>query len=364
MRTGASQKIIVNARPRFEVDGADVQRLAIDLIRLETHHDEEGLAELELALVNWGAIDSEDPDFLYFDGETLGLGKEIRVWAGDEDNEDVIFEGVITSLEGCFPERAPPELVVRAEDVLQWARTRQRTRLFSEQTDADIAASIASDHGLKATADVQGPTHRELWQVNQSDLAFLRERARAVGARLAVEGRTLVFTPRRADAPPEPFLLTRTGHLTSFTVNADLAHQRKEVRVHGWSVRDKAAIHESADASLVQGEADGGDSGPGVLNRLGIDAIEELHLEAPVSEEEARHLAEAELRRRARSFVRGIGETDGTPALRVGSVVKIDEVGPLFSGSYSVCSVRHLYDLENGLRTRFEAERVGLGRPG
>ena len=36
--------------------------------------------------------------------------------------------------------------------------------------------------------------------------------------------------------------------------------------------------------------------------------------------------------------------------------------GPLFSGKYYVCEVKHLFDGE-GLRTEFVAERPGLGKP-
>ena len=58
----------------------------------------------------------------------------------------------------------------------------RRTRSFEDVTDADVMQQVASDNGLQAEIDAPGPSHRSLAQLNQSDLAFLRERARAVDA--------------------------------------------------------------------------------------------------------------------------------------------------------------------------------------
>ena len=67
----------------------------------------------------------------------------------------------------------------------------RRSRTYEESSDADAVRFIASKHGLKPQVDMDGPTHAVLAQVNQSDLAFLRERARAVDAEVWVEGDTL-----------------------------------------------------------------------------------------------------------------------------------------------------------------------------
>jgi phage protein D len=358
----ASEQLVVSARPRFEVDGNEEARLGEDLLRLEATEDEEGMARLEAVFLNWGrAEESSPPGFMYFDGAVLELGREIVVHAGADDNEARIFKGIITAIEGCYPELRPPEVVVRAEDPLQWLRMRQRTRVYEGATDADIASRIASDHGLSADAGTEGPTHTELWQVNQSDLGFLRERARAVDARIDIDDNRLVFQPRRgADEPPIP--LSRESELLRFNVCADLAHQRTEVRVHGYSVADKAGIHERAGAEAGSSEATGGGStGPDVLAGVQGDAIEDLHLEAPVTSDEAAALAGALMRRRMRRFVCGRGVTSGTPRMRVGTKVDLVDLGAWFAGVYHVAQVRHAFDQVDGLRTYFVAERADLG---
>lgn len=357
-----TSKLAVSARPRFEIDGRAEPRLTEDLLELEASEDEEGIARLEARFLNWGGKqEGADPDFLYFGGDVIDLGKEITVIAGDDDNEATIFRGRITSIEGVFPEHRTPEVVVRAEDALMWLRMHHRTRTFENATDADIAQTVVTENGERAEASARGPSHVQLWQVNQTELGFLRERARAVDARIGVVDGKVVFVPRRGESPP-PIRLSRHVSLIHFEVAADLAHQRQAVHVHGWSVADKEGIHEEAGEAEAAAEAGGGRTGPAVLAELGVNAVEHLHLEAPTTREEAAELAKSIARRRARRFVCGRGVTDGTPALHVGAKVELTDLGPWFSGDYHVTAVCHTYDQRVGLRTRFVAERAGLGR--
>ncbi len=357
-----SERLILHGRPRFSIDGADQVRLNEDLIRLEVRADEETPACLEAVFKNWGQSRAgAEPNYLYFDGEILELGKAIGVLAGDADNEATLFGGQITALEGLYPESRAPELRVCAEDRLQWLRMTQRSRLFSDSSDQDIAQQLADDGGLQADSEAEGPQHVELLQVNQSELDLLRERARAVDSRIADRDGVLLFRPRR-DEPEDPVLLTRQNELLNVSVCADLAHQRSEVRVHGWSVADKEAIHESAGVDTARVEADNnGRLGPEILDEIQSGLTEELHLESPASGEEALKLAEARLKRRARRFVTARGVTAGTPGLAVGGRVDLVDLGDLFAGIYYLTAVRHTFDMRDGLRSHFIGERNDLG---
>ena len=80
--------------------------------------------------------------------------------------------------------------------------------------------------------------------------------------------------------------------------------------------------------------------------------------EVPQKAEVAEAFAKAELQRRARGFVRITGLTRGTPDLMVGSKVTLQRVAPPFAGGgYYVTRVMHTYDLFDGHRTLFAAER-------
>ncbi len=362
MTQGAStDRLVVSARPVFEVEGEEKSRLAVDLLRLEVTHDEEGLSRMEATLLNWGRKEeSEAPSFLYFDRAILDLGKRITVKVGNEDTLTTIFDGALSALGATFPDLRPPEIRVHAEDALMKMRMRERTRFHEREDEGGMVSRIASDHGLDPNAEAEGTEHKELWQVNQNDLSFLRERARAADARIELSERELRFLPRRKPGG-EAIRLSKEDALIHFEAAADLSHQRTEVRVHGWSIADKEPIHEVATESDVSAESRGGKTGPEVLSEIGWEAPLDLHLEAPATSGEARAIARSIALARARRFLVGRGTTDGTPALAVGAEVELLDVGDLFSGRWNVTSVRHTWDLVNGLRTHFRVERVDLG---
>jgi phage protein D len=158
-----------------------------------------------------------------------------------------------------------------------------------------------------------------------------------------------------------PVTLTRLNELIRFELKADLAEQRSAVRVHGWDIAGKQAITEEAgtDAARAVAEAQGR-TGAEILRESWGEASEDLHLDAPASTDEARRLAEARMRHRARNFIRGRGVTRGTPTLRVGGRVELLDLGAWFSGVWEVTAVRHSFDQAAGYRTEFEACRAAL----
>ena len=252
----------------------------------------------------------------------------------------------------------PPEFTLLAEDSLLGLQLRQRTRLSEQSSDAAIVNQIASDAGFSAQVEGgDGRRHRQLLQVNQSELEALRQRLPDHLLRFS-NGQLKVSTAATEAEPP--LRLTRQNQLLRFTVLADLAQQRGEVRVHGWNVANKEAIHASAGPAAVRAEAPRGRLGGEVVAEVFHGAAEDLHLEAPVSAEEARLRAEARMRQRSRRFVRGRGVTSGTPSLGVGSRLDLVDLGPWFQGIFLVTAVSHRFDQASGYRTHFEAQRAQL----
>lgn len=238
----------------------------------------------------------------------------------------------------------------------------RRTATYADVSDADVLRQVASKHGLTAEVDVQGPTHKVLAQVNQSDLAFLRERCRGLDAELWMEGRTLNVKTRSARASGQPLKLGRGHELREFSVLADLAGQRSSVTVSGWDVQSKQEVKHEAGDSVLSGELGNDESGASLLSsKLGERKESVVHA-VPLSSQEAQARAESAFKLMARRFVvgRGVAETDAK--LRVGARVELEGLGALFSGRYYLAEVKHLFDGARGLRTEFLAERPGLGR--
>jgi phage protein D len=317
-----------------------------------------GLMRCEVRVGNWGVRDGK-VGYLWADRRTIDFGADVTVRFGPPDEQAIVFTGKVSGLEGDYPGSVGPSLVILAEDRLQDLRLARRTRTFADSTDADAINQVADDHGLSAQVDLDGPTHRLLAQVNQSDLAFVRERARPLGADVWLDGTTL-HVARRADSTP---IVLRYGReLLSFRVLADLAQQCTEQRVAGWDVAGKEAVLESADQSAIGAEL-GNDVAAGTLlgDALGERVLTSVLSSAPTSSE-ARALARGLYVDRARRFVTGTGVSDGIPSLRVGRSVELMGLGALFNGTYGLVRVVHRYDHDNGYRTDVDVERPGVAR--
>jgi phage protein D len=352
--------LLVSARPVITVDGRENTALGRDLIRLETHEDERGLARLEAVFLNFGQTERADaPGYVHFDRDQLDLGKTIEVSVSVTGSPETVFEGTISAIGASYPESRPPELTILAEDALAKLRLRRRSRTFESATDADVMQRILADAGIGSDVDVSGPSHAQRCQIGQSELALLRDRAVALDARITTKQGRVTLRSRPDGVRPIP--LTHQNDLVQFEVRADLAQQRTRIRVHGWDVAAKQAIHEEAgpDAARAVAEAQGR-TGPEALQQAWGEAPEDLHLEMPATTEEARGLAEARMKQRARAFISGRGVTRGTPGLRAGGRAELLDLGPWFSGVYEVTKVRHSFDQASGFRTEFEARRAAM----
>lgn len=350
-------------RPLLTVDGDEVAGLAEGLLSLTVDETTDGLFRCEANFGNWGT-GPQGVGFLFFDRQVFDFGRELEVTMGDGGAKAPVFAGRITALEGRFPRQRPPELQVLAEDRCQDLRMVRRTRTFEDVADADVFEEIAGDHGLEPQIDVDGPTHRTLAQVNQSDLAFLRERARAIDAEVWVEGGKLFAQARTRRKAAAEVTLTYGQGLRELRAVADLAHQRTRLAVGGWDVAAKEAIEEEAAEDAVAGELAGGESGGAVLDRAFGERAERLVHTVPLTGEEARAMAEASYRSLARRFLRAEGVAEGDARLKVATQVTLRGLGPLFDGAWYVTTVRHTFDSQNGFQSRFCCERPGLGNGG
>lgn len=344
------------SRPKITVGGQDNESLAQGLLSMMIVENTSGLYRCEAMFGNWGTNDNQT-DFLYFDRNTLDFGKQFQI----KLESDVIFDGKIMGMEAHFPESRVPELTILAEDRFQDLRMTRRTRTFMDVSDSDVINQIANDHGLSPSVSLTGPTYKVLAQVNQSDLAFVRERARAIDAELWMDGSTLNAKSHSA-RNGETLQLDFKNQLREFSVLADLANQRTSVTVCGWDVSSKDAISYEATESAISSELNGDSSGASILSNAFGQRKEALVHTVPLSSQEAQTEAETYFKMSARRFVVGRGTAETSSNLRVGSYVNLQGLGPLFNGKYYLSEVRHLFDNRLGIRSEFTAERPGIGQ--
>jgi len=347
---------LLATRPKIILAGREDIDLSQALLRMSVRENVQGLYRADLRFGNWGPKNNSI-GFLYFDRKKIDFGKAVQV----KLENDLLFDGRVSAIEADFGEGKSPELSILLEDRLQDLRMTRRTRTFTDVSDADVVRRVANGHSLQATIDLTGPTHKTLAQVNQSDLAFIRERARAVDGEIWIDGQKL-FAKKRSSRTGTPMKLKYGAELREFCALADLAHQRTAVTVGGWDVGGKRAIKEKADEAAIRSEIGSDSSGAKVLRDAFGERKEAVAHTVPLTSDEARAHAEAWFRTISRRFLVGRGLAQPNGKLRVGAWIELDGLGSLFNGKYYLAEVQHVFDGSCGLRSEFVAERPGLGR--
>jgi phage protein D len=349
--------------PAFTVGGQARAELTRDVALVHIDEDINGLKRLMAQFTAIGPTEGQtDEQLLWIDGRVLDFGAELTVGMGPTDARVDLFKGKISALELSMDQGRAPEVTCLAEDRLMDLRMTRRFKTYEEVSDADLVQQIASQHGLSAQADVNGPTFKLVQQWNQSDLAFLRERAMKLGADVWVEGDTLHLATRDQRQGPRVTLI-QGSNLLQIRLAADLAHQRSEVQLGGFDDAQAESIDEAATDSVVSAEAQGHTHGLSVLQRAFGERKSHRVRDVPLMGSHAQAWAKASLLTRARRFVRASGVSTGNTDLRVGTQLRLERVSPLFEGDgYYVTRVQHQFDLTNGYRTHFEAERAWIGQ--
>lgn len=360
MPRSGSNDLNYNPRPRILLDGNLERQVTDDLLSLKVHETTMGLACCEITLANLG--EGEDSSgYNYFQRDILDFGKKLVVETGEEDTRAAIFAGRIMALEAHYPHDRSPEMLILAEDTFQDLRMRRRTRTFSDVSDDDVFEQIAGEHGLTPELDLTGPVYSVLAQVNQSDLAFLRSRARAIDAELWIDDASeTLFAQARSRRQSSELSMSYGGILKDLVICADLACQQTAYTISGWDVAAKAPIRERVDDSVLRSELKGSLSGSQILQAtIGPRKQSQVHT-APLNTNEARALAEANYKQSARRFVTGRGVCEGDGRLRVGTKLQLERLGKLFDGAFYVTEVSHIFDPKQGYYCEFKVEKAGI----
>lgn len=353
--------------PEFRVDGQVQPELARDLALLLIEEDLHGLKRLQAGFVAMGPRPGgggeRDEQLNWLDGRVLDFGKSIAVTLGAGDGRATLFDGKLSALELSLDQGRAPEVMAFAEDALMDLRLTRRFQTYENETDAGLVQRIAALHGLSAQVDLPGPSHALVQQWNQSDLAFLRERARRLAAEVWVADGVLHVAGRaQRQAQGQALTLIQGSTLRQVRLRADLAHQRSKVVVGGFDDRDQDPISEEAGADALAAEAQGQAHGAQVLERAFGERSSYRVREVPLQDAQASAWARAALLARGRRFVAVSGVADGHTGLRVGTRLRLERVSPMFEGEgFHVTRVRHQFDPQQGYVTQFEAERAWIG---
>ena len=275
-----------------------------------------------------------------------------------------VFKGEIVSVEPVSDATGDSTIIVRAFNKAHRLTRARHNRTYENMSDADIAAAIARKAGLAFGAS--GPEaavgYRHIFQHNQTDLDFLRERAARIGYEVFVIDSTLYFQ-RQMDLPPIALGCVRTragSHALLKLFHARLASHNSvsKVTVRGWD----AIKHEEIIGTATRRPIPLSPAGRAVTDPPG--SLFDLGFVQPLGTGVASHgAAMGTLMALTAEDLSGEADADGNAALRVGVSVILDGAGDAFNGEYRVVGVSHRFgrDSSDGWHTLLRVVRADRG---
>ncbi|HEX2574618.1 MAG TPA: contractile injection system protein, VgrG/Pvc8 family [Polyangia bacterium] len=291
-------------------------------------------------------------------------GDPLQINAGST----VIFDGDIIGIEPIYDHELPSRVTVRALNRLHRLARGRKSRSFVDTNDQKIVRSICTPVGLSPNFDDASKIPLDqIFQHNQTDLEFIRQRASRLDCEVWVEGKQLYFLKRRTRNDSGlnlEFRKTGGGNLIRFRPRLSTSAQVSKVICRGWDAGKKKEI-----VGIATPQADlGGKHGAAVAEQQ-FGAVETLEVGRPIyTQEEADAMANALLKERLMNFITGEAVCHGLPSVKAGSVVNIDVPDSRFKGKYYVAGVSHRYiypsaesngasNLERGYKTILRLQR-------
>jgi len=300
-----------------------------------------------------------DPRMELLDSQKFNLTKTVEISAKTNDGSQVVLiKGEITALEPEFQNGGTSVLVIRGYDKSHRLFRESKSKAYLNIKDSGLASQIASSAGLSTQIDATSTVYDHIYQDNQTDLAFLMQRAWRIGYECFVAEGKLHF--RKPPTSGAHVTLTWGEDLLSFFPAMTLAEQVDSVEVKGWDSKTMQAIVGRAQTGVLYPQ--NGDSKNGASWASSFGTGKHTIVDIPVvSQAEADKIAEARLNEFSGAFVQAEGTAIRNPAIKAGQFVKLVGLGTRMSGTYMVTAASHVFN-NQGLHTTFTVRgtRTGL----
>ena len=342
------------AKPSLEIDGNEApEDLMEDIVQISVEESLHLAGMFTLVIQNAYAPGREQ-DKPWKHKDLFAIGKSIRIAFGSSTTEAQEFqaqktgnvlEGEITAMETHFTSGSQAPIIIRGYDISHRLHRGRYNRSFQNMTDSDIVKKIAKEVGIgfsDRTIDTSGAPHDYVFQENQTNMEFLRERAARIGFELFIQDGNLNF--RKPSKVGNSLALKWLKDLHSFRVRVSNAEQVSEVEVRGWDYTQKRPIIEKANVeNLLTNTQNGKGSKTSTSFKGKPPTPKMIVVDQPIfTPDEAKTMAQALCNELGGEFVLADAKGEGNPEIRPGRVVKLEDMGS-YSGEYYVTDTRHFY---------------------
>jgi uncharacterized protein len=284
-----------------------------------------------------------------------------------------MFLGEITGINVSFPNGGMPTMTLVAHDYLNRLSRGSYARGFGPLADALVVMIMSAENLLLPLVDpavmaistaltvinviFKGSGTK---QAGESDLQLLKRIAAQYDADFWVDGNTLYLSRFLKEYSPSVTLkwgeslldfsprVSTVGQVAGVSMKFTLRELPLSFLVTaGWNFDREALV-----ISVVPGEAAAGAkavSGPAFT-------IIDQPISSPADIANSALVIIRELRNKLNNRLTGNGSAVGDPRIRAGAVIRLEGLGPDFSGDYRVTSASHTID-GGGYRTSFEVKK-------
>lgn len=302
------------------------------------------------------------------DADLFREGSSVKIALGYVDDMQDMIEGEITQISPSFPQSGIPTVAIEGHTLLHRLHGTHTTRTFQGVSDKDIVAKIAQEANLQAEAEDTQIHYEYLIQPNQTDLEFLRERARRLHFEILVQGKKLIFRRSQeqksksytlvwAHAQKAVAMGSNTIPLSTFHLQMNASKPATSVEARSYDPISKQAFVSHAgpsdQTSAMGGTTKGGDVTSAAFKR----ERKHVHVVTPFgSPSECHEHAKASYNNQAMGLVSGTAETIGVPDLRGGQIITLLGVGRRFEGEYRIDEATHII-AGDGYKTTLSVKR-------
>lgn len=275
-------------------------------------------------------------DFELSNEELLIPGTEIEITAGYHSDEETVFKGII--IKHNIKIRANGSyLIVECKDEAMKLTIGRKSNYFYDNKDSDIIEEIISRYGIDNEVEATNYEHKELVQYHISDWDFIVSRAQANGKLCFVDdGKLSVKKPDFTSTEIETVTFGAT--MLDLDAEIDARHQIDKVTSYSWNYADQELVEiEATDPSVsLNGNLEPSD----LSSIIGLENLELRH-GGSLSTTEMQDWSDAKWMFQQLSKIRGRVKFQGIPAVKPGTILKLQGVGDRFNGKVYVTGISH-----------------------
>jgi len=264
-------------------------------------------------------------------------GKELTIEAGYNNQNQLIFKGLITKQNLRVDNSIGSALTVECKDAAVKMTVGRKNACFVNTKDSDVMTTLIGSYGgLTSSVTATSKTLPQLVQHYSSDWDFMLSRAEVNSMIVStINGKVSVFKP---DANTTSVLTIEYGNnLYSFNADLNAVTQLESVKASAWDYKTQALVTGTASNTL---------SGPGNITSkklAEVVGLTEFELQTTAAEETDDLTGWAKAQMLKNEFAKITGETrfQGSSLVEPGVYITIAGMGTRFNGDHLVSSVTH-----------------------